>query len=79
MRNLTIKTVGAGHSFTAIAATSGVQLDVSGVDGVLAVDDNLVTFGAGTNLHQLPALLRPHGLAMENLGDIDRQTLAGAR
>jgi FAD-linked oxidoreductase len=77
-RNLTIKTVGAGHSFTAIAATSGVQLDVSGVDGVLSVDGNLVTFGAGTNLHQLPDLLRPHGLAMENLGDIDRQTLAGA-
>jgi FAD-linked oxidoreductase len=77
-RNLTIKTVGAGHSFTAIAATSGVQLDISAVDGVLAVDGNLVTFGAGTNLHQLPALLRPHGLAMQNLGDIDRQTLAGA-
>ncbi len=77
-RNLTVKTVGAGHSFTAIAATSGVQLDVSGVDGVLAVDGDLVTFGAGTNLHQLPALLRPHGLAMQNLGDIDRQTLAGA-
>ncbi len=77
-RNLTVKTVGAGHSFTAIAATSGVQLDVSAVDGVLAVDGNLVTFGAGTNLHQLPALLGPHGLAMENLGDIDRQTIAGA-
>ena len=77
-RNLTVKTVGAGHSFTAIAATSGVQVDVSGVDGVLAVDGNLVTFGAGTNLHQLPELLRPRGLAMQNLGDIDRQTLAGA-
>ncbi|HRN28788.1 MAG TPA: D-arabinono-1,4-lactone oxidase, partial [Terrimesophilobacter sp.] len=32
----------------------------------------------GTNLYQLPALLAPHGLAMENLGDIDAQTIAGA-
>jgi len=37
-----------------------------------------VTLGAGTNLYQLPALLRPHGLALENMGDIDRQTIAGA-
>jgi FAD-linked oxidoreductase len=26
----------------------------------------------------VPALLAPHGLAMENLGDIDRQTISGA-
>jgi FAD-linked oxidoreductase len=77
-RNLTLKPVGAGHSFTAIAATTGVQLDVSRIDGVRSVEGNVVTFGAGTNLHQLPDLLRPYGLAMQNLGDIDRQTLAGA-
>lgn len=78
--NLPVKAVGAGHSFTAIAAASGVQMDVSGIDGVLHVDAELkqVTLGAGTNLYQLPALLAPHGLAMENLGDIDRQTIAGA-
>ena len=37
-----------------------------------------MTFGAGTNLYQLPALLDPLGLALTNMGDIDRQTLAGA-
>ena len=42
------------------------------------VEGDLVTLGAGTNLHQLPGLLGPLGLAMENLGDIDVQTLAGA-
>ena len=77
-RDLTVKAVGAGHSFTAIAATDGVLVDVSALDGVLAVDGNLVTIGAGTNLHQLPALLEPLGLAMPNLGDIDRQTIVGA-
>jgi FAD/FMN-containing dehydrogenase len=56
-RGLPLKTVGAGHSFSAIAATDGVQLDVAGIDGVLAVQGNLVTLGAGTNLYQLPALL----------------------
>jgi FAD-linked oxidoreductase len=75
-RGLTVKAVGAGHSFTAIAATEGIMVDLSGLDGLLAVDE--VTLGAGTNLYQLPALLAPFGLALENMGDIDRQTIAGA-
>lgn len=77
---LPVKAIGASHSFTAIAAAPGVQLDLGGLDGLLDVDAerHRVTIGAGTNLYQLPALLAPHGLAMENLGDIDRQTIAGA-
>jgi len=82
-RGLRLRPVGAGHSFSPAAATNGVQLDLAGLDGVLAVERlpdgrALVTLGAGTNLFQLPALLGAHGLAMENLGDIDRQTIAGA-
>ena len=79
-RGLTVKAVGAGHSFTDIAATIGVLVDVSAIDGLLHVDAarGRVTLGAGTNLYQLPALLDPHGLALENMGDIDRQTIAGA-
>jgi FAD-linked oxidoreductase len=77
-RGITLKTVGAGHSFTSIAATDGLQLDVGRLDGIVAVDGDLVTMGAGTNLYQLPALLKPHGLALENMGDIDGQTIAGA-
>jgi len=75
---LTVKPIGAGHSFTAIGATTGVQVDLSAIDGVLGVDGNRVTLGAGTNLYQLPALLQPHGLALANMGDIDRQTISGA-
>jgi len=77
-RGLTLKALGAGHSFTSIAATEGVHLVVDAISGVLAVDGNLVTLGAGTKLHQLPALLEPLGLALTNMGDIDRQTIAGA-
>lgn len=76
---LRIKAVGAGHSFSGIAVAPGVQLDLSW-SGVLRVDEaaGLVTLAAGTHLHELPGLLRPYGLALENMGDVDRQTIAGA-
>lgn len=79
-RGLAVKAIGAGHSFTAIAAAPGIQLDLSRLGGLLAVDaaTGRVTLAAGTRLHQLPALLGPHGLAMENMGDIDRQSISGA-
>lgn len=79
-RDFTVKTVGAGHSFSSIALGQDVQLDLTGLEGVLRVDveRGRVTLGAGTNLHQLPGLLAPYGLALENMGDIDRQTIAGA-
>lgn len=77
-RGLRVKTVGAGHSFTAIAATDDIQLDISALDGIYAVDGTRVTLGAGTCLYQLAGLLDPLGLALTNMGDIDRQTIAGA-
>ncbi|MGC5167287.1 D-arabinono-1,4-lactone oxidase [Luteimicrobium sp. DT211] len=77
---LGVKPVGAGHSFTGIAVAPGVQLDLGGLSGLRAVDTAAaqVTLGAGTHLFEIPGLLAPYGLAMPNLGDIDRQTLAGA-
>jgi FAD-linked oxidoreductase len=79
-RGLPVKGVGAGHSFSAIAAAPGIQLDLSALSGLRGVDAATarVTLAAGTRLYELPALLGPHGLALENLGDIDRQTISGA-
>jgi FAD-linked oxidoreductase len=77
-RGLTVKAIGAGHSFTAIAAADGVQVDLSALSGIRRVDGHLVTVGAGTRLYDLAGPLHARGLALENLGDIDRQTLAGA-
>ncbi|GAA1438598.1 D-arabinono-1,4-lactone oxidase [Leifsonia poae] len=79
-QGMRVKPVGAGHSFTGIAVAPGVQLDLTDLSGVIAVDEELgrVTLAAGTRLHQLPRLLRPYGLALQNMGDIDRQTIAGA-
>ena len=76
----TVKAVGAGHSFTDIALTHGVQVRLDGVTGLLGVDrvNKLATLAGGTRLRDIPALLGPYGLAMENLGDIDKQSIAGA-
>ncbi|OAN33661.1 D-arabinono-1,4-lactone oxidase [Microbacterium sp. H83] len=77
---LTIKAVGAGHSFTGIAIAPGVLLELDDLQGLVSADaaTGRVTLLAGTRLHRVPGLLAPHGLAMENLGDIDRQSIAGA-
>jgi L-gulono-1,4-lactone dehydrogenase len=73
-----LRAAGAGHSFTDIACTDGVMLDLSKMRRVLGVDGELVTVEAGITLGELGERLAELGLAMENLGDIDRQTVAGA-
>jgi L-gulonolactone oxidase len=75
-----VKAIGAGHSFTAIGATDGLQLRPDGLSGVVRADveSGLVTVLAGTRLHELNETLWHLGLALENLGDIDVQTVAGA-
>lgn len=79
-QGLPLKAVGAGHSFTGIAIAPGVLLELDDLQGVVDADadSGRVTLLAGTRLHRIPALLAPYGLAMENLGDIDRQSIAGA-
>jgi L-gulono-1,4-lactone dehydrogenase len=73
-----VKVVGSGHSFTDIACTDGVMVDMLRMRRVLGVDGNEVTVEAGITLHDLGEELRARGLAMENQGDVDPQTLAGA-
>jgi len=75
-----LKVAGTGHSFTAVAVTEGTLLHLDALDQVLAADpaNGLVTVQAGMPLHVLTRTLAGLGLAMSNLGDIDRQTLAGA-
>ncbi len=77
---LAIKAVGAGHSFTGIAVAPGVLLDLDDLQGLVSADaaSGRVTLLAGTRLHRIPGLLAPYGLAMQNLGDIDRQSISGA-
>jgi L-gulonolactone oxidase len=71
---------GSGHSFTEAALTDGAMIDAGALSGVIAADrsSGLVRVGGGTVLADLNQELARLGLAMENLGDIDRQTIAGA-
>jgi L-gulono-1,4-lactone dehydrogenase len=75
-----VRVAGSGHSFSDIALTDGVQLRLDRLTRVLDVDrsSGLVRVQAGITIRALGACLAEHGLALENLGDIDSQTLAGA-
>ncbi|WP_236835311.1 D-arabinono-1,4-lactone oxidase [Blastococcus sp. KM273129] len=74
-----VRPIGSGHSFSGIGRPDDVQLVCDRLSGVRSLtDDGLVTVGAGTTLHRLGAELLRRGWALTNLGDIDRQTVAGA-
>ncbi len=75
-----VSVVGAGHSFTGAALTEGTLVGIEALRGVIDADppSGLVRIGGGTVLADLNEALSRLGLAMENLGDIDCQTIAGA-
>src|SRR6185436_5912432 len=75
-----VSVVGSGHSFTEAALTEGTLIDVGALSGIIDADrsSGLVRVGGGTLLADLNEGLYRLGLAMENLGDIERQTIAGA-
>ncbi|GAA5962270.1 hypothetical protein JCM8115_004274 [Rhodotorula mucilaginosa] len=77
----TIRAAGAGHSPSDIVCTGGYILDLKGLDKVIAVDGDAMTFHAEggillRNLH--PIILERGDLALSSLGSISDQTLAGA-
>ena len=79
-RGMRLRMVGAGHSFSDIALTEGAMIGLGRMSRVLDADrsSGLVKVQAGITIHDLSTELDRHGLAMENLGDIDVQSIAGA-
>ncbi|MBX3480810.1 MAG: FAD-binding protein [Caulobacter sp.] len=73
-----VRAVGAGHSFTALAATNGTLVSLDAMAGVTGWDGNVATVRAGTRLGALGPALAEKGRAMANLPDINKQSLAGA-
>ncbi len=74
-----VRPIGNGHSFSAIGRPEDVQLVLDRHTGLVEVTaTGLVTVQAGMPLHRLTAELAARGWALTNLGDIDRQTVAGA-
>ena len=75
-----VRVAGAGHSFTDAVVTDGTLLSLDVMDRVLDADraTGRVRVQAGIRLHALSDRLAELGLALENLGDINVQSLAGA-
>ena len=75
-----VRVAGAGHSFSDIALTDGSQLRLERLTRVLDIDrsSGLVRVQAGITIRELNVRLAEHGLGLENLGDIDVQSIAGA-
>ena len=79
-RRWTVRAVGAGHSFNDAVLTDGLQLSLENMNRVVGHDraSGLVRVEAGISIRALNEELHARGLALENLGDIDVQSLAGA-
>jgi L-gulonolactone oxidase len=76
----TLRVAGAGHSFPAVATSEETFVSLERYTGLVDVDAERkqVTVRAGTRLGALTDALAEHGLMLENMGDIDDQTIAGA-
>jgi FAD/FMN-containing dehydrogenase len=79
-RRSNVRVVGAGHSFTPLVKTDGVLISLEHYAGLEAIDrvTHQATVRAGMTIKALGQALHSHGLAQENLGDIDAQSVAGA-
>ncbi|MCB1645642.1 MAG: FAD-binding protein [Pseudomonadales bacterium] len=77
--NKVVRTIGSAHSFVPFW-TDDYLVSLDGMRGLITHDSAAGTarFHAGTKLHELGEPLWQVGLSMENMGDIDRQSVAGA-
>lgn len=77
--NAKIRVIGSGHSFTALCQTKQILVSLDEYQGLVSVnkEKNQATVKGGTKLSTLGEILFKEGLAMENLGDIDAQSIAG--
>jgi FAD/FMN-containing dehydrogenase len=76
----TVRVLGTGHSFVPLCASGGMLISLDRLQGLISTDRETrrATVWGGTKLHQMGEPLRQAGMAMENMGDIDRQAIAGA-
>jgi len=77
---LVVRVAGSGHSFSPLVETDGLLLSLDGLAGIARHEPETrrVWVRAGTRLAALGPALHTLGLALENLGDVDVQSLGGA-
>lgn len=75
-----VRVVGSGHSFSPLLDTNDYIVSLDRMQGIISVDADKcqATVWAGTKLKALGESLFEQGMAQENLGDIDVQSIAGA-
>jgi FAD/FMN-containing dehydrogenase len=75
-----VRMVGSGHSWSDVCCTNDALINLDKYNKILHIDKSAktVTVQAGIKLWQLNEQLDKAGLALVNLGSIDRQSLAGA-
>ena len=78
--NQKVRTIGTGHSFTPLCATNDILISLDKYQGLTSSDKDKLTatVKGGTKLFFLNELLHDNGMALENMGDIDQQSIAGA-
>ncbi|TCB99613.1 FAD-binding protein [Micromonospora zingiberis] len=74
----TLRPVGSGHSSSPLVRTDGLLVSLDRMAGVIDKAGEFATVLGGTRLKALGEGLYDAGLAMDNLGDVDYQSIAGA-
>src|SRR5919198_285548 len=79
-RGQKVRAAASGHSFTDTACTDGVMVRLDRMNRVLEVDREAsrAKVEGGIVIRDLSEAFYEQGLALENLGDIDVQTISGA-
>jgi len=75
-----IRVVGSGHSFTPLVPTNRVIMSLDEMQGIAEVDEgkSVADVWAGTKLFTLGETMLSLGWGQENLGDTNKQSIAGA-
>ena len=75
-----VRIIGSGHSWTNLIDTQDILISLDEYQGIVSLDKANYTavVKAGTKLKLLGELLHEQELAMENMGDINVQSIAGA-
>jgi FAD/FMN-containing dehydrogenase len=76
---MTVKVVGARHSWSDIAMTNAIMVDLDLMQGLIAVDEarGHARVQAGIRICQLNEQLHARGLALPIVGSVTEQSLAG--
>jgi FAD-linked oxidoreductase len=75
-----VRVVGSGHSFTPLIHTEDVLISLDNWQGIedISIEEGRVKVRGGTKLRGLGEALFAYGVAQENLGDINVQSISGA-